>query len=403
MKFENIRNLIEKKQFLLLVLIAIFIGAFWRVFDINVFTGFASIEIETLKSAVQITTNHWQIDVHNIPNAAYQYLLAVFGHLTEFKPLYLRFLQAAIGIGTSIFFYLFVKSWFNKQVALLSTLFFATNAYLLILSRVIDASMLIILLQLVILYVLTIAFREKNIYLFALSGILSGLGFYLSPIFVVSGALIVVACLTITMKNRKIFLIYKYEFLALISGVLLTSGYFLFKLPIFFNEILSYFSPGSITSFYLNLGANVLAIFNNTPASSMFNVGTEPIVDPFIAVTFFAGVFYSLFHSNKRKYLFLLLWLLGTLAIISLTTTQGIGNLIILMPPIFIFSAVILDYILTTWTRSFPFNKSARLVMTFIFSLFLFLSIYYNFEKFFYGWQENEDVKALFTQELILE
>lgn len=403
MKFENIRNLIEKKQFLLLVLIAIFIGAFWRVFDINVFTGFASIEIETLKSAVQITTNHWQIDVHNIPNAAYQYLLAVFGHLTEFKPLYLRFLQAAIGIATSIFFYLFVKSWFNKQVALLSTLFFATNAYLLILSRVIDASMLIILLQLVILYVLTIAFREKNIYLFALSGILSGLGFYLSPIFVVSGALIVVACLTITMKNRKIFSIYKYEFLALISGVVLTSGYFLFKLPIFFNEILSYFSPGSITSFYLNLGANVLAIFNNTPASSMFNVGTEPIVDPFIAVTFFAGVFYSLFHSNKRKYLFLLLWLLGTLAIISLTTTQGIGNLIILMPPIFIFSAVILDYILTTWTRSFPFNKSARLVMTFIFSLFLFLSIYYNFEKFFYGWQENEDVKALFTQELILE
>lgn len=398
MKF---REFIEKKQFLFLVLIVIFIGAFWRLFEINSFAGFAPIELHYLRLAAETAGNHYYIAAVNIPSAAYIYLMAVIEHFAQYQAIYFRFIQALAGIATSIFFYLFVKSWFNKQIALISTLFFSTNAFLLILSRVLDPSIFIILLQLVILYVLTLAFREKKIILFALSGILAGLGFYLSPFFVLSGFLLLLTGLAVIMKNKKIFAVYKYELLALILGVLSAAGFYLYKLPIFMPELIKFFNPGSVATFYLNMGANVMAIFSNTQFRTVLNVGTEPLVDPFVAVSFFCGLVYALFHSNKRKYLFLMLWLLGSLVVISLAATQNMSNLVLLMPSIFIFAAAVLDYVLTNWTRTFPYNRSAKFVMTFVFSLFLFLSIYYNFEKFFYGWQENESVKTQFTQDFI--
>jgi 4-amino-4-deoxy-L-arabinose transferase-like glycosyltransferase len=295
-----------------------------------------------------------------------------------------------------------VKSWFNKQVALIATIFFATNAFLLILSRVIDPSTLIITFQLLILYLLTIAFREKNIYLFAICGLIIGLGFYLSPFFVFAGVLIALAGIGIAFKNKKIFALYRYEFMAMFGGILLTSSYYFYKLPAFVSGLVDYFNPGSVSAFYLNLGSSVLAIFSAAQFHTVLNVGLEPIVDPFVAVSFFCGVLYALFHSNKRKYLFLMLWLLTSLVVISLASNQNMSNLVLLMPPIFIFAASVLDYVLTNWTRTFPYNRSAKLVMTLVFSLFLFLSVYYNYQKFYYGWQDNQDVKAQFNQEFIL-
>jgi hypothetical protein len=187
----------------------------------------------------------------------------------------------------------------------------------------------------------------------------------------------------------------------LVAGIFASAGYYIYKLPVFALDLVKFFSPATIGTFYLNLGANVLAIFSHTQFQTVLNVGIEPLVDPFVAVSFICGIFYALFHANKRKYLFLMLWLLASLVVISLATTQNMSNLVLLMPSIFIFAAAVLDYVLTHWTRTFPYNKSAKLAMTLVFSLFLFLSVYYNFEKFFYDWQENETVKSQFTQEFI--
>jgi len=395
----KLNNFIQKNQFLFLVLIVIFIGVLWRVFEINTFKAFSAGEITILSTALTTIHNHFQLAVSNLSQAVFIYFVAIIGQLSHFNPLAFRFIQATIGILSSVIFFLFVKSWFNKQVALISTLFFTTNAFLIILSRAIDPAMLIILLQLLILYVLTIAFREKNIYLFVLGGLLAGLGFYLSPFFVLSGILIMFAGIAVVMKNKKILAIYRYELIALIISVLAAASYYFYRLPLFYSDLFNFFNPGSIATFYLNMGANVLAVFSNTQTRTILNVGTEPLVDPFIAVTFFCGVIYALFHSNKRKYLFLMLWLLAALIVISLANFQGISNLVLLMPALFIFSASILDYVLTNWTRTFPFNRSAKLVMALIFSLFLFLSVYYNYQKFFYGWQENQVIKSSFTKE----
>lgn len=394
----KLNSFIQKNQFLFLVLIVIFIGALWRVFEINAFKAFSLAEINFLNTALDTIHNHFRLAVSNLPQATFIYLTAIIGYFSHFAPIAFRLSQALLGIFSSLVFFLFVKSWFNKQVALISTLFFVTNAFLLILSHAIEPAMLIISLQLSILYVLTVAFREKNVYLFIVSGLLAGAGFYLSPFFVLSGIFIMLAGLAVMLKNKKILQVYRYEFLALGTSILLGAGYYLYKLPLFWKELVGFFNPSAISIFYLNLGANVLAIFSSTQMRSLLNVGTEPLVDPFIAVTFFCGIIYALFHANKRKYLFLMLWLLGALVAISLASTQAVSNLVLLMPVIFIFSAAVLDYVLTNWTRTFPFNRSAKLFMTLVFSLFLFLSLYYNYQKFFYAWQENEVVKNNFTE-----
>jgi len=400
MKF---REFVEKNQFLFLILIVVFIGAFWRLFELNTFRGFASIELNWLRLGTETAGNHYRIAALNIPQALYIYAIAILGHFTKYQILYFRFAQALTGIATTIIFYLFVKSWFNKQVALISTLFFSTNAYLIILSRVLDPSNIIILLQLGILYLLTIAFREKNIYLFALSGLLAGIGFYVSPFFVLAGFFIMITGIGIMLKNHKIIPIYKYELLALFVGILVSGSYYIYKLPIFFEQTVKFFNPGTITNFYLNLGSNVLAIFSQTQFQTVLNVGLEPLVDPFIAVSFFCGIVFAVFHANKRKYLFLTLWLLLSLVVISLASNQNMSNLVLLMPSIFIFAATVLDFVLTNWTRTFPYNRSAKFVMALVFSLFLFLSVYYNFQKFFYGWQENDALKSQFNQEFVLK
>jgi hypothetical protein len=207
------------------------------------------------------------------------------------------------------------------------------------------------------------------------------------------------AGVAVILKNKKILAIYRYELIALITSIFVAAGYYIYHLPSLFLSLTSFFNPGSIANFYLNMGANVLAIFSNTQTHTLLNVGTEPLVDPFIAITFLCGIVYALFHSNKRKYLFLMLWLLTSLVVISLAGAQEISNLVLLMPPLFIFSASILDYVLTNWTKTFPFNRTAKLAMALIFSLFLFLSLYYNYQKFFYGWQENQVVISNFTEE----
>ena len=75
-------------------------------------------------------------------------------------------------------------------------------------------------------------------------------------------------------------------------------------------------------------------------------------------------------------------------------------NLAIIVAPCFIIAAALIDYVLTSWTRTFPYNKGAKITMAFIFSIFIFLSVFYNYQKFFFAWQKNDIIKASFNLNL---
>jgi len=384
---------VSKNQFLFLTLIVIFIGALWRLWGMNSFKGFSADEIILLKSAKTLLANHWQVSADQIGQSVYLYKLAAVGTLSSFNPLIFRSFAALVGVATSLFFFLFVRAWFNKQVALISTLLMAVNTTMLILSQTINPTMMILALQLAILYVATIAFRDKNIWLFLLTSLLSCVGLFLSPLFIVTGILIFFASVAMIANNPKVFLLYKYELLTLVIPITLGIIGYLILSASQISHLLSYISPGSIVKFYLNVGANILTLFAGSQFVSSINVASEPILDPFVAVSSICGIVYAFFHSGKRKHQFVLLWLLFGAVVISLSATQNVSNIALILPAIFILSAIMLDYLLTSWVRTFPYNRSAKVAMTLIFSIFLSLSVYYNFQKYFLAWQGNPTVQ----------
>lgn len=397
---DRFNNYVGKNQFLFLTLIVIFVGALWRLWGVNSFKGFSADELILLKSAKALISSHWQVTASQIGQSVYIYKLAAVGSVTGFSPLLLRAFAALVGIVTSFFFFMFVRTWFNKQVALISTLFMATNTTMLILSQTINPMMMILALQLTILYIATIAFRDKNIWLFLLTSLLSCVGLFLSPLFIVTGILIFIASVAMFVNNIKIFSLYKFELLVLVIPIFIGfTGYLILS----FNQItnlLSYISPGSIAKFYLNIGGNILTLFTGSQFTSSINVATEPILDPFVAVSSICGIVYAFFHSGKRKHQFVLLWLLFGIVIISLSASQVVSNIALVLPAIFILSAIMLDYLLTSWVRTFPYNRSAKIAMTLVFSIFLSLSVYYNFQKYFLAWQGNKTVQVQYINTL---
>jgi len=393
-------NFAANNQFLFLTLIVIFIGALWRYWGMGSFSGFSITEINLLKTAKELAANHWIISPNQISESIYLYKIAAIGVFSGFNPLSMRLLSATIGIAASIFFFLFVRNWFNKQVALIATLLLATNTTMLILSQAVNPMMMIIALQLAIMYIATIAFRDKNIWLFLLTSVLASIGLFLSPLFIVMGILIFIASIAMIARNPKVFDLYKYHLVMLILPILASLAIYVFLSLESISVLLSYFSVGSIATFYLNVGSNILTLFSGSLFSSNLSVAAEPLLDPFVALSSITGLVYAFFHSGKRKHQFILLWLLFGTVIISLVSKQDVVNIALIMPAIFILSAIMLDYLLTSWVRTFPYNKSARVVMTLIFSIFLFLSIYYNFQKYFYAWQGNPVVQKQYTNTL---
>ncbi len=393
---ERLTSYISDNQYLFLALIVIFLGALWRIWGLGTFKGFSKDELILLENAKSLISNHW-IPGGSISGVLFTAKLASVGSLLGYSQIVFRLFSAIIGVTASIFFFLFVRSWFNKQIALVATLLMATNATMLIFSSVLSPTMLIITLQMAILYFATIAFRDKNVWFFLLSAVLSALGVFLSPYFVIMGILIFLASLTMTAKNPKIFKIYRFELIALILPIVLALAGYGYLMRGQMNEIVNYINPGSFADFYLNVGKNLLTLFSGSEYVSTVSVSIEPILDPFVAVSAVCGIVYAFFHGGKRKHQFVLLWLLFGLIVISLTKIQTMMGLTLILPVIFIISGIMLDYLLTSWVRTFPYNKSARLVMTLLFSLFLFLSIYYNFQKFFYGWQGNPKISSQYS------
>ncbi len=400
---ERFSTFASENQFLLLTLVVIFLGALWRFWGLTSFKGFSSEEVTLLANGQKIAANHWIAPTKLVSEALFYYKVAILGHLAAYSPLYLRLFSSLIGIVASIFFFLFTRSWFNKQVALIATLLMATNTTMLILSRVTNITIVILALQMAILYLATAAFREKNKWLFLLTAVLASAGIFLSPLFVLTGILIFVASITMIAKNKKVFTLYKYELIILALPILFAIGLYFFLCLNALGSIITAYLPGSIAAFYLNVGQNILTLFSGSATISPINVALEPILDPFVAVSSICGIVYAFFHSGKRKHQFILLWVLFGVIIISFAKVQSIANVALLLPAIFILSSIMLDYLLTSWVRTFPYNRSARVVMTLLFSVFLFLSVYYNFQKYFYAWQGNPAVQAMYTKTLDLK
>lgn len=387
--FSKILTILEKNQNLLLTLSIIFIAAFWRLYKIDTIPSFTLPSETTLLDSVKgLAINNWHIAPAQITNALYLEFFAIFAKFISAKMLYLRIIQGIIGTLTVWLFYGFVKNWFNRQTAMLAGLFLATNAFHLITSRTLNPEILIIPTIIAILYLVTSSLRTNKTIYFILSGLVVGAAFYVDEMFILLPLASIVALVYLYYKNKKGFFFYLKKIILAISVTSVVLIPYIYYLPKFFPAILSSFKT-SFGNFYLNLGSVIQTLLYNGQLNGIYKIGSEPVVDPLITVSFVTGIIYAIFYMRRKKLLIITSWFFLLLFAISLKTTADYTNLTFLLVPVLILASLMLDYVLTNWVRTFPFNKVARLIMTFVFSLFIFLSVFYNYQKYFKAWNYN--------------
>lgn len=392
---ENIVKIITKKQNLLFLLGIFLVAAFWRFYRINIFpAGLSATEYNLAKGLIDLTKNSWVIPSAHIEQALYYYLMTGVGFVSNFNILVLRLFQASLGLVLTIVFYLFTKDWFNKQTALLGTLLFSTSSFVVLMSRNLQPEILSPLVILLGLYVITVAMRRNNYLLFAFTGVLAALLLYTNAIF-----------LFLPLAIGLIVIYSNYRFPQALQGywrgLLVSGGTFILSLipyilylPQSIGRLLHSLNPGSIGGYYLSLGGNVQTLIYQSSVNNLYNVGVEPLLDPFVSIGFLCGFCFAIIYLRRKKFLFLTSWILLAMFAISLRGYLQLPEFVILMPVIYIFSAIMLDYVLTHWVRTFPYNKPAKIMMTFVFSLFLFLSVLYNYQKYFWAWGRNQNIQS---------
>lgn len=399
--FSKLNNLIHKRQNILFPIGIFLVAIIWRLYRIHqIPAGLSQDELSLVNYLISVTKTGWKIDPQYIYFGLYSYMMAGVGYLLNFKIELLRASQAIIGSFTVYLLYMFVKNWFNRQTALLAGLFFATSSFHVLVSRNIEPRVLTPLILIAIFYMFTVALRNNKVILFAIAGFLLGLSFYVDLIFLFVPVLSILGFIYIYFKNKKIIFGYWKGFLtAFITFSITAFPYFYFARD-YILDFIKKFNPGSIGLFYLNVGSNLQSLFYQAPLNSVVNVGTEPIFDPFVSIAFVCGLLYAWFYLRRKKFLLLITWFMFGLVVVSLKSTQNLLDFVVFLPVAYALSSIMLDYVLTHWVRTFPFNKAARLLMTIVFSLFVFLSVFYNYQKYFWAFGRNDVIQSNYQYQI---
>ena len=333
----------------------------------------------------------------NFNNGLYIFANSLIYRAFGLKVYYFRAFSALVGIGTVYLTYLFTKEWFNKQSAYIAGLLLAFSSWHITISRNIDPVVLQPFFILLIFYFASHAFRSKKLSFVFLSGIFLGLSVYVSSAFLMLPLLLLVAAIYFYFKNKKFLNVYIKE-ISVVSNVFL-----LVALPFFYNlfersyAFVSEYSFIGVRDSLYNFGDIIWSFFGKGVTNNFHNLGNTPLLDPFTGVIFLIGIAYALLNWGSRKNFFLLAWIfiMSTPAIFS---ANFFDKIYVILPAIYILTAVTLDYLLSEWFTTFPLNKKARMSMVLLVSFFFLLTFSFNFKKYFVAWAGSKEVKNLYSE-----
>lgn len=374
--------------------IIILLAIFYRIYKFSG-TGATSLEIGNIERILSFG------DISNFLNQEvtsnlYYFMQYLTGQGFGFSVVNMRIFSLIISILGIIVFYNFVKEWFSKRVAYISTFLLSISFYFLMLSRNISHEIFYFFILMFSLYFLTLAYRKKKKVHFALSGVLIGLNFYSSEITISLFLIFIASAAYFYYKNKKFITAYVRELSVAIIAFTVTMIPFLiavFKKP---GILVSQFT-NSLAVVYDNLNGLVASMLVSSQKDFMYNVGQLALFDPYIILTFAVGLIYIFWKIKRRKYYFLIVWLIVSVAVILIRKNFSLGNIVGLIPLIFIMSSIIQGHVLSKWFSTFPFNRWARIVMTLGIGFFFALSLTYNFEKYFFAWMRYPERKLVYN------
>lgn len=356
-------------------------------------------EIEVIKrvQSIEKASDLW-LGIY-FKEGIYLYLLAFFSKIFGTKIIVFRLLSAIIGTATVYLTFIFTKEWFNRRTGYFASFLLAVSSWHITLSRNIDPDILFPFIILLILTTVNYAFRTKKNLYFILSGLLFGIGLYVSPFFLFAPFLFILSGIYFYLKNNKFVTAYIKEI------TLAVNAFILISLPYFISFVK--FRPYFLKDFYIksfshalyNFGLIIQSLFSKGEVNYLNNLGAEPLLDPFTAVLFLFGFLYMVFNIKKRKNFFLLMMFFVFMLPGVFSKTTVVDKSVGLIPVICIFSGFTLNYVASHWFKTFPFNKSARAFLKGSFIFFFILTAFYHYQKYFIVWGNSKNVQEIYKYE----
>lgn len=393
-------SFVKNHQILVIAWLIVLLSLFLRLWQLGHLPhNLSLLEIDNLNKIGDLTYHGWAIPGHDIFTAIYFYSFGFWVRVFGFNIFFLKVLQAILGTLTVYVFYLFTKEWFNRQVALFSSLFLAVDAFHIAISREIEPIILVPLVLVLMLYVITLAIKTGKFSWFAIGGVVCGTSLYTNKFFFFLPLVFIVSFVFFFRQNKRIFTAFWNKYIVFMITFLITAVPYILLLPQNINNLLDSFNPHSFGNYFMHLGDIVQSLLYQSLKAPLYYVGLEPILSPFLAIAFVCGLLYAVFHLERRKYFFLVMLLVVTVGILALASNQDPLNYVVLLPICFILGSIVLDYFLTIWLKTFPFNRSARIALAFLLSFFIFLTVYYNFDKYFSAWGKNDMIQGQFNEQ----
>lgn len=252
------------------------------------------------------------------------YLVAASQQFFDYSIVSVRVVLAFSGCLTLVFFYLFLKTIFNTNTALLSTFLLSISKWHLIHTRLGIRVALIVLFEVAVLYLLAKGFRSKQNSLkwFIAAGFVGGLGLY-TYIAYRAFPLVVLAFLIEKSVRAHVRTHVKPIAAGLIAAFLVTAPMAKF----YWENRVSFTDRMQRTAVWRTRGTNLSAaelIADSTVKTaglftyegdhvSRSNVNQEPMLSVFASSFFILGILITLSNLKKPYAFFLLIYLLVTL------------------------------------------------------------------------------------------
>ncbi len=298
------------------------------------------------------------------------------------------------GITIGIFGWL-IRLWHGNRTAILSTILFATSAWVLHVSRL--ASFDILYLMLIPALLLSVAALQRHatkplVYYGSL--LLWGSLLY------VPGAVWLIV-LTVYWERKAIkqgwnfFNSLKQRFLYVVSGLI--------WFPLLIIELIrpdmlkiwlgipdKFNGPGNII---LDLWDVIFSLLVHGPDNAAVWLRNAPIFDIFTLIIISLGIyFYAKHRKVGRTRILLSYFIVGAI----LTSFGGGVGLSIVIPILYICAATGIAFLIHEWLKVFPINPFARIIGIGLIALAISLSSSYNLRAYFIAWPNNTNTQTTF-------
>lgn len=311
----------QKFTFFVLPLLIFTLGFFFRMYKFDsIPLGLNHDGAQDALQSIELMRKPWPISFY-LPGGSgetlFKYYLAVIMKLTGISVWSIKFGAGLISMATLPFFYLFVKTLYNKTLALCSTLLLAVSGWHIIMGKTVWRAISTPLVEVIALYFLVITYREHKKTSSILCGFFTGLTLYTYngarsiPLFVLT-----ILVLFLCFGTKQIYVRLKLFVLFLLTFAVVSTPLLWYAAGHWdeFNSRLASLSviekvqkSGNLNPLWVNLQTTAGIFTQRANGDDFFTV--QPLLDQPTRWLFVLGLIVCCINMRKREYAFTLLGL----------------------------------------------------------------------------------------------